>query len=318
MGLKADYFAEVCHALRSASHLSQGVRSKLGLSGGKRDCTAIERMACGLAKLLLINPNSPRFEELVIRPAEELRRLVRTQLHALDAQGYSPELQIQRFSAVSAVKTGLGRIGKYDLLDEIGKGGMACVYRAMDTSTGTLVAVKKVRTEGASLDEAAIRREMDIYGRLRQIANPHILVVLDILRESGEYALVTEYADGGSLWDLLGGDEATEETRKPLDEKTLKAIAADILQGLAALHEHGIVHRDIKPQNILRCDDLWKIADFGISKLMNNPVTGYTFQGAFTAPGRRPNKSPGAGPPVGRRVCLGEGRRLYVDGKDQR
>ena len=51
-------------------------------------------------------------------------------------------------------------------------------------------------------------------------------------------------------------------------------------------YAHDIVHRDIKPQNILRCDDVWKIADFGISKLMNNPLTGYTFQGAFTAPWR--------------------------------
>ncbi len=108
------------------------------------------------------------------------------------------------------------------------------------------------------------------------------------------HALVTEYADGGSLWDLLGGDEATDETRKPLDEKTVKAIAADILAGLAALHEHEIVHRDIKPQNILRCDDVWKIADFGISKLMNNPVTGYTFQGAFTAPWAPPEQITGA------------------------
>jgi len=283
-GLKADYFAEVCHALRSASHLSQGVRSKLGLSGGKRDCTAIDRMACGLANLLLINPDNPRFEELVIRPAEELRRLVRTQLHALDPQGYAPELQIRRFSTTAPVETGLGKIGKYELLEEIGKGGMAYVYRAMDTSTGTVVAVKKVRTEGASLDEAAIRREMDIYTRLREIADPHILVVQDIFREAGAYALVTEYADGGSLWDLLGGDEVQEEARKPLDEKTAKAVAIDILNGLAALHGHDIVHRDIKPQNILRCDDVWKIADFGISKLMNNPVTGFTFQGAFTAP----------------------------------
>ena len=67
------------------------------------------------------------------------------------------------------------------------------------------------------------------------------------------------------------------------------------------------MHRDIKPQNILRCDDLWKIADFGISKLMNNPVTGYTFQGAFTAPwappeqitGRRPTRRPTSTPGPG-------------------
>ena len=145
------------------------------------------------------------------------------------------------------------------------------------------------------MDEAAIRREMDIYGRLRQIANPHILVVRDILREAGEYALVTEYADGGSLWDLLGGDEAKEETRKPFDEKTAKAMAVGpSSDGLAALHAHGIVHRDIKPQNILRCDDVWKIADFGISKLLNNPVTGYTFQGAFTAPWAPPEQITGA------------------------
>ena len=153
--------------------------------------------------------------------------------------------------------------------------------------------------KGASLDEAAIRREMDIYGRLRQIASPHILVVLDILREAGEYALVTEYADGGRLWDLLGGAEATDETRKPLDEKTVRAIAVDVLEGLAALHEQGIVHRDIKPQNILRCDDVWKIADFGISKLMNNPVTGYSSGG--TSSRTFPENSPLSRAPKERR-----------------
>ena len=218
---------------------------------------------------------------------------------------------------VSPAETGLGRIGKYDLLEEIGKGGMACVYRAVDTGTGTVVAVKKVRTEGASLDEAAIRREMDIYGRLRQIASPHILVVLDMLREAGEYALVTEYADGGSLWDLLGGEEATEETRKPLDAKSVRAIAGDMLAGLAALHEHGIVHRDIKPQNILRCDDLWKIADFGISKLMNNPVTGYTFQGASRPPGAA-GTNHRSRPTLRRTSTPGAGRRIHVDRADER
>ena len=69
-----------------------------------------------------------------------------------------------------------------------------------------------------------------------------------------------------------------------LDEPTSKEIALAIVDGLSALHENDIVHRDIKPQNILRCDDTWKIADFGISKLTNKPVTGYTFQECALVP----------------------------------
>jgi serine/threonine protein kinase len=105
--------------------------------------------------------------------------------------------------------------------------------------------------------------------------------------------LVTEFAEGGSLWDLMGGD-AVDEQRMALDELTVLTIAEEILAGLAVLHDNDIVHRDIKPQNVLRCDDVWKIADSGISKLMNNPVTGYTFQGAHTAPWAPPEQIPRA------------------------
>ena len=223
----------------------------------------------------------------------ELRRLIRTQLHALDPQGYAPELQITRLDTSVRTANTLGRISHFELLEEIGKGGMACVYRGLDVRDGTIVAIKKVRTEGATSDEAAIRREIDIYTRLQQIDNPQILAVRSIFREAGDYALVTEYADGGSLWNLMGGD-IPDEKRVSLDEQTAKHIALNILDGLAALHENNIVHRDIKPQNILRCDDVWKIADFGISKFMNNPVTGFTFQGAHTAPWSPPEQIEGA------------------------
>lgn len=104
---------------------------------------------------------------------------------------------------------------------------------------------------------------------------------------------MTEFAEGGSLWDLMGGD-VDDDQREALDEGTVRMIAEQVIEGLAALHENDIVHRDIKPQNVLRCDDIWKIADFGISKLMNNPVTGYTFQGAHTAPWAPPEQIQGA------------------------
>jgi serine/threonine-protein kinase len=117
--------------------------------------------------------------------------------------------------------------------------------------------------------------------------------VKEIVREVGLYALVTEYADGGSLWDLMGGD-INDDDRMGLDERTAQEVAQAIVEGLVALHENSIVHRDLKPQNILRCDDPWKIADFGISKLINNPTTGFTFQGAHTAPWAPPEQIDGA------------------------
>ena len=67
-----------------------------------------------------------------------------------------------------------------------------------------------------------------------------------------------------------------------------------IVDGVHTLHENDIVHRDLKPQNILQCDTVWKIADFGISKFINKPVTGYTFQGAHTIPWAPPEQIQGA------------------------
>jgi len=292
-GLKADYFAEVCHSLRSASDIAQTVRARLQLSGGKRDCTSIERLACGLAKLLLISPDDPRFEELVIRPAEEMRLTVRSQLHQIDPGGYVPELLSTRPGSTSIPVNILERLTHYDLLEEVGRGGFARVYRGIDTRTGTVVAVKMASAENKPEDERAIRREMDIYERLKQISNPHILSVRDIFRDEGRYALVTEYADGGTLWDLTAG-ASPESPRRALDEATVKEIVLAILDGLCALHENDIVHRDIKPENILRCDDVWKIADFGISKLRSSPVTGFTMQGAHSLPWAPPEQRDGA------------------------
>ena len=74
---------------------------------------------------------------------------------------------------------------------------MAVVDKGIDPDTGTIVAIKKVATEGTQVDEAALRREIDIYDRLKQIPIQHILAVRDIFREGSTYAPVTEFADGG-------------------------------------------------------------------------------------------------------------------------
>ena len=289
-GLKSDFFAEVSHALRAASDISQRVRPHLRLAGNKRDCTAIERLACGLAKLLLIEPDHVRFEKLVLEPAMELRRLVRTQLHALDPQGYKQDLDIQHITV--DLPTNLGHVGDYILVEKIAEGGMADVYKAYNAKSKAVVAIKKVRGAKNDSERKSIDREVQIYNKLKELAHPHILRFHEVVSTDTDYCIVMEYADGGSLWKLVTDDEG--QTARALLERDVLGAALPILDAICAMHDLGIVHRDIKPHNILRSDDEWKLSDFGISKWTRTEVTGYTFQGAHTAPWAPPEQVEGA------------------------
>lgn len=289
-GLKSDFFAEVCHALRAASDISQRIRPRLRLSGYKRDCTAVERLACGLAKLLLIDPDDARFEELVTKPAMKLRQLVREQLHALDPQGYEPNLVLSQITVDRA--RDLERIGDYALIEKIAEGGMADVYKAYNVKTNAVVAIKRVRGAKNESERKSIDREVQIYEKLKALAHPHILRFYEVVSTGSDYCLVMEYADGGCLWRLVTDDDG--ETTKALAERDVVDIAMPIMDAVCSMHELGIVHRDIKPQNVLRSDDQWKLSDFGISKWIRTEVTGYTFQGAHSAPWAPPEQMEGA------------------------
>lgn len=148
-------------------------------------------------------------------------------------------------------------------------------------------------TTHVKANDASIQREVDIYMRIQNLSSRHLLSILDVFREDDTYALVTEYADGGSLWELIIDDNDKENPRS-LSPATVRDIALQIVAGVRVLHENDIVHRDLKPQNILQCDATWKIADFGISKFINKPVTGFTFQGAHTMPWAPPEQIQGA------------------------
>ena len=233
-------------------------------------------------------------------------------MNAIDPHTYSAELQI----VLPSERNILGQLRNYDLLEEIAEGGMARVYKALDRETQSVVALKKVATSAGQVNESAIQREIDIYSRLQRIPSRHVLTVLDVFRKEKTYALVTEYADGGSLWDVIvkggGMDDA-----QPLDPSTAQTIALQIVDGLVVLHENQIVHRDIKPQNILRCDDTWKIADFGISKFTSRPVTGHTFQGAHSQPWAPPEQIQGTqAHPSADIYALGKVLLFMLTGKD--
>ncbi len=155
---------------------------------------------------------------------------------------------------------------QYTLEQEIGRGGMATVYRAQDTKHGRPVAIKVLHAElAASLGPQRFRREIGVAARLQ---HPHILSVLDSGETaSGQLWFTMMYVDGESLRDRL-----RREHQLPLDEAV--RITREMAAALQYAHEHGIVHRDIKPENVLlTADGSTLVADFGIARALDVPLS---------------------------------------------
>ena len=157
-----------------------------------------------------------------------------------------------------AYETG-SRIGVYEVLGPLGAGGMGEVYRARDTRLGRIVAVKFLAHDFTA-DRAArerIAREAQLTSSLN---HPNIVTVYDVGDDRGHPFIVMELVDGESLWQRLGARRL--KTREVLE------IACQVADGLAAAHAAGVVHRDLKPQNIMfTADGRAKIVDFGLGKL---------------------------------------------------
>ena len=148
------------------------------------------------------------------------------------------------------------RIGRYQLLEIVGKGGQGTVYRGHDPSTGQIVAVKilaEAHSDGDFLER--FQREASI---LASLEHPHVIKVFDHGEEEGRHYIVTEYVPENLARIIEQGD--------PLPTRRALTVAAQIASALAVTHENGVTHRDVKPANVLISDsgDV-KLTDFGIA-----------------------------------------------------
>ncbi len=151
------------------------------------------------------------------------------------------------------------RLGPYEILGQIGAGGMGEVYRARDTRLGREVAVKVLPAAVASDPERLKRFEKEARAA-SALNHPNIVTIHDIGESNGTAFIAMERVDGQTLRELLA-DGA-------LPTKPLLAIATQVADGLAKAHTAGIVHRDLKPENVMVTKDgLVKILDFGLAKL---------------------------------------------------
>ena len=151
---------------------------------------------------------------------------------------------------------------RYQIIKSIGEGGMANVYLAYDTILDRDVAVKVLRGD-LSNDEKFVRRFQREALSASSLSHPNIVEVYDVGDDNGQYFIVMEYIDGKNLKDLL-------KKRGKLTVSEVVDIMSQIADGLSVAHDSYIIHRDIKPQNIMILENgLVKITDFGIAMAMN-------------------------------------------------
>lgn len=150
-------------------------------------------------------------------------------------------------------------VGPYRVLEELGSGGMAVVYKAVQPALDRLVAIKELRAEYVNDRQIATRFEREATS-LATLQHGNIVHVYDYLKDEEAAYIVMEYVDGIDLFDVLA-----ETTKVPPDIASI--VAAQVAEGLEYAHYRGIVHRDIKPSNILLSKrGEVKIMDFGIAR----------------------------------------------------
>src|SRR5215831_6218013 len=155
-------------------------------------------------------------------------------------------------------------LGPYELVSQIGQGGMGVVYRARDVRLGRSVAIKFLQTE---FSEHPLRRDWLLREAraAAQLSHPNIVGIHDIGVDGKAVYVVYELLEGSTLRTLLSKGSL------PFDQ--IVDYAIQISTGLAAAHQHGVLHRDLKPENVfVTSSGQNKILDFGLAKVLKRPV----------------------------------------------
>ncbi|MBB6735851.1 Stk1 family PASTA domain-containing Ser/Thr kinase [Cohnella zeiphila] len=153
--------------------------------------------------------------------------------------------------------------GRYELLDRIGGGGMALVYKARDLLLGRFVAVKVLRQQFVH-DEEFVRRFRREAQAAASLSHPNIVSIYDVGKDEDTHFIVMEYVDGHNLNEII-------RDRAPLQTEEAVRIASQICDALDHAHHNQIIHRDIKPHNILIGNNgRVKVTDFGIARAVTS------------------------------------------------
>src|SRR5688572_4187523 len=152
------------------------------------------------------------------------------------------------------------KLGKYQIAEQIGRGGMGAVYKASDPLLKRVVALKVISENVDESDELRARffREAQACA---QLSHPNIITIYDLGEDAGRLYIVMEYLEGEELKQLI-----TQRRELPIESKL--ALMVQICDGLAYAHQKGIIHRDIKPSNVfILKNGVAKVLDFGVARI---------------------------------------------------
>jgi serine/threonine protein kinase len=182
---------------------------------------------------------------------------------------------MKRAMAGTQVITPGSMIGnRYTVTSVLGEGGMGVVYKAQDQELGEPVAIKTLKPEMVAADTSALERFKSEIKLARRISHRNVVRTYDLGEMNGLYYLTMEFVEGASLKELI-------RKRGRLPASAVLPIAKQLCRALEVAHEEGVIHRDIKPQNmVVQGDGVLKVMDFGIARLASRPSdSGHTQSG---------------------------------------
>lgn len=177
------------------------------------------------------------------------------------------------------VKDGIFLGNRYEVIEKIGAGGMADVYKGRDTMLNRYVAIKVLKKEFRE-DQTFVKKFRSEAQAAAGLLNPNIVNVYDVGEDRGLYYMVMELVEGITLKEYI-------DRKKRLSAREVISIAIQMCSGIEEAHKHHIIHRDIKPQNIIISNDgKVKVTDFGIARMVTSTTTTTVAMGSvhYTSP----------------------------------
>ncbi len=173
----------------------------------------------------------------------------------------TPAMARQMEASPGMLQSGQIFARRYEIRGVLGMGGMGVVYRAWDAELGEAVAIKTLKKEALKAEPAALERFTQEIRLARKITHRNVVRTHDLGEVDGAYFITMEFVEGQSLKYLI-------QTRGSLPVNVVLTVGKQLCRGLEVAHEQGVIHRDIKPQNlIVEPSGLLKVMDFGIARL---------------------------------------------------